>query len=525
MATLEYSFTKNNGYGAAAGASDPYFDFDTVSYSGVVGESTVTSITGCKLTNANTNGASSSGVYTMYIEIQLNGQWREIGYFTTTTRTGSHTSWSGFTPTANAETKSMMGKYAPTDARGKVTVGYWHLNGGATLTVTATMEIDYTNGTAALDKSAVNAGESIKVTITQSRNDVTHDVVWSFGNHISSDTLNTSQRTSTLTPPLSWLDAIPNSARGAASCVIRAYQNGNLRQTITLSFYIDAPPGVVPSIGSFTATRIDNNVPAEWGQYIAGHSAAQLEIKDAAGIYGSTIQSYSITGGDFSTSERTLRAGPFGNSGNIVFTARVTDTRGRSATATVTITVQPYEAPQITGANIYRSDEKGNQSPAGVYGTFIFNFSVYMPSAYANSYETRLEYRERGAATWYILTTGLTSGAPVVLGTFDYTKTYELRLTLYDRLSTVYAFATLPTAMFTLHLRAGGTGAAFGKFAEIDKALEVVESWDFYVYGKRLADYIWPVGSVYINASGVNPATLFGGTWTSTGQNQWQRTA
>lgn len=69
MATLTYSAYKNGSYGASASASDPYFGYDSITYSGTVGQATVTAITGAKFTNANTNGSSSTGVYRMEVQI------------------------------------------------------------------------------------------------------------------------------------------------------------------------------------------------------------------------------------------------------------------------------------------------------------------------------------------------------------------------------------------------------------------------------------------------------------------------
>ena len=56
-----------------------------------------------------------------------------------------------------------------------------------------------------------------------------------------------------------------------------------------------------------------------------------------------------------------------------------------------------------------------------------------------------------------------------------------------------------------------------GKYAEHPKSLELADDWDIWYKGKVLADYIFPVGSIYFSANGSDPAVLFGGTWTATG--------
>lgn len=165
MATLTYSAYKNGSYGASAASSDPYFVYDSISYSGTIGQSSVTRITACKFTNANTNGSSSTGQYRMEVQIELDGLWYVIGYITAT-KTTSHKSWSDFTSTAPGSTRSLMGKFAPTKARLKVTHGYFHLNSGSTLSRTATTELDYATSSLKLDKTSVDAGSQLTVAIS-----------------------------------------------------------------------------------------------------------------------------------------------------------------------------------------------------------------------------------------------------------------------------------------------------------------------------------------------------------------------
>ena len=78
---------------------------------------------------------------------------------------------------------------------------------------------------------------------------------------------------------------------------------------------------------------------------------------------------------------------------------------------------------------------------------------------------------------------------------------------------------TIPTAAVAFHLKSGGRAAAFGKYAEHENTLELAADWDLRYKGKVLADYLYPVGSLYLSADGSDPAVLFGGTWTAAAQN------
>ena len=65
----------------------------------------------------------------------------------------------------------------------------------------------------------------------------------------------------------------------------------------TCTMTLTVPSTVKPTITSLTAARVDGTVPSAWGIYVQSKSKATLTINGAAGAYGSTISSYSITGG------------------------------------------------------------------------------------------------------------------------------------------------------------------------------------------------------------------------------------
>ena len=113
-------------------------------------------------------------------------------------------------------------------------------------------------------------------------------------------------------------------------------------------------------------------------------------------------------------------------------------------------------------------------------------------------------------------------------GGLDSHTAYEVELSAVDTVGMERTICyTSSTAAVALHLRTGGIGAAFGKYAETD-ALEC--AWDASFSGdvtvegevsaqslrvgnKALVDLVYPVGSVYISTVATDPAVLFGGGW------------
>lgn len=81
-----------------------------------------------------------------------------------------------------------------------------------------------------------------------------------------------------------------------------------------------------------------------------GKSQARITVNGAAGTYGSTIKSYSIETSPSigSATESSLLTGILYRTGTITITAKVIDSRGRSATKTQSISIYPYSAPYFS---------------------------------------------------------------------------------------------------------------------------------------------------------------------------------
>ena len=132
---------------------------------------------------------------------------------------------------------------------------------------------------------------------------------------------------------------------------------------------VNVPESAVPTIGAFTATRNNNGVGRidhELRPKLQQRSVWQWAAWPGL---GSSIQSYEITGAGFSAATSSAAFGPFAQTGDITFTAKVTDTRGRTATKSVSINVLPYTP--VSGVNLlaYRSDGSMVADDEGAYAT------------------------------------------------------------------------------------------------------------------------------------------------------------
>ena len=237
---------------------------------------------------------------------------------------------------------------------------------------------------------------------------------------------------------------------------------------------------------------MDGTVPSSWGIYVQTKSKVTLAITGAAGAGGSTISSYSITGGGLSYTASSVTTGFLNTSGSITFTGKVCDSRGRwSDESTVTISVVPYAAPRFTSYSTQRCTSAGASSSNGTYAKSTVGFS-YWSCSRKNTITSAVAYKKSSESSYTNDGVSFTSGTQFIFGggnlSVDYS--YDIRFTLTDAFGTVTVVDSLSTASVLMDFKAGGTGLAVGKVSETDSCFEVSENWDVKVYGMLLAEYI-----------------------------------
>ena len=334
--------------------------------------------------------------------------------------------------------------------------------------------------TPTVSATSVNMGSAITISMPRASSSFDHTLTYKFGS--ATGTIGSDLGTSTSwTVPLSLASQIPSGTSGTCTITCKTYNGSTLIGTKTVSFTAKVPSSVVPTISSLTIAEAVSGLSAKFGAYIQNKSQAKVTIA-AAGSYSSTISSYKTTVSGKSYSGSTFTSGVLATSGTVTIETTVTDSRGRTAKKSSTITVLAYTAPKITKFTAFRSNAQGvqNYESTSVNCGYAWTISA-LGNKNDNSYV--FEYKAKGASAWTALASGNSysiNTSRIFANIAPIDSSYDLRLTVKDYFGSAVAVAEIPTAFTLLDFNASGKGLAFGKVSETDNQMEIDMQMNIY---------------------------------------------
>ena len=310
--------------------------------------------------------------------------------------------------------------------------------------------------------------------------------------------------------PKDLMNQIPSATSASITLRLYTFSGGVNLGSNTVSFTATVPADVKPTISNaaWAAIAYDNSGTAASGiaAAVQGYSKAKVTF-DKSKLnfpYSASLKSFSISYGGSSwsrTSNGTLSTGVLGSAGTASVTCTVTDTRGRTASASRTLSVNGYSKPTLKSVTIARATEGGDESSSGTY--LLLKATAQVASIKPGGTELnptavfRGEYKVTTAGT-YVTGPDLVSGEQTVYAaSLDVTKSYTARIVLQDTLGNQTSAAVIiPTDAITFFLKDGGKAVSFGKYAEADEVVEsawTMKAPDFEV--GKVDGGIWLTGS------------------------------
>lgn len=321
--------------------------------------------------------------------------------------------------------------------------------------VTSSVEVDGTN--------------KCTVEISRAVSTHTHTVTWKIGSYTHSAT---SVGTSTsYAIPTSWMNAIPSATSGTATVTVTTYSGSTkIGSSVSKNFTLKVPSSIVPSV-SATIAMVNGTVPSSWGIYVQGKSKCTI-TPSSSGSYSSTIKTITITGGTNGKYNKSMTtATPWttptlAESGTISFTIQATDSRGRSASITKSITVYEYKTPSISAVTAQRCISNGTLNDDGTYLSVSVPTSSYSTCNGKNSRTLTVMYKESSATSWSTAANVSSTASVIGAGGISTSKSYNLRFTITDAFTSVTKDVTVSTSGCLLNFRKAKDGLSLGKFAE-----------------------------------------------------------
>ncbi|WNO27804.1 minor tail protein [Microbacterium phage Huwbert] len=320
-------------------------------------------------------------------------------------------------------------------------------------------------------------GSTYQINTNRASAGFTHTIEYAFGNS-GWQTIATGVGASVnWTVPPELIQWIPNSVSGNGSLRTTTYSGGTyVGQTIS-AMYLTAPLSAVPTIDNINITEATAGLAANVGRYVKGISTLALEIVGEAGVSGSSITTRKLEVLSGSTvlqtfSTDTATTAVINASGTVTIRATVTDSRGRTATLSKTITVLNYNPPAITTYSVKRALSNAVvDEDEGTYFRLNFAASItsLMNTTERNSWGYRAYTRPYSGGSWTLKSSGALTGTSFnsykLFGTYPLTTAYDVLLEVYDEFATTQVIIPVPVAAIFMHWDAS-EGVGFGKFRE-----------------------------------------------------------
>ena len=306
---------------------------------------------------------------------------------------------------------------------------------------------------------------------------------------------------SSYTIPLDVANQLPSATSGTMTAYLYTYSDSGcttqIGSTTSKTFTVTVPSTIVPTLGTVSATIVNtNSIINGWGVAVAGYTKVNVSAT-ASGSYGSTISSFTISGGYSTTQNGTslnYTGGVISSSGSKTFTVVAKDSRSRSSASksATAITFYAYSNPTVSSFTVARSSSNAKKVIVKANWTFSSVNSK-------NAATATLYYKKSSNTSWTTYGTIAKNTNVTLTNDFEETSSYNFKVVVTDSLSnSAQEEGFISTIEVTMDFRAGGKGMGIGKIAETDNleiAFDTIFMGNVYIQSDdgtkvSLADYI-----------------------------------
>ncbi len=303
--------------------------------------------------------------------------------------------------------------------------------------------------------------------------------------------------------PRNWFASYPNRTSLTVTVSVQTYTSSACTTAVgepdTRTLTVKADSGMKPTLQTGFASVAPNNSGYSWSSaisgYVQGYSKATVTLANGkvsmVAAVGATVASYKVTcqgvtqevTSPGTTGTVTVTTAALTGAAETAIKVTVTDSRGRTASTTLTVTPMAYAKPTLSGVTAFRCDSEGAETDGGTHFKVTVTGTCSALDGQNEVTLTSRRYSADRSRSWSSVNLG--SGEPpisvqgrVLGGTLVENDSYILRITATDTLgSATYTEIKLPGLRWAMKFRPGGTGVGFGMAPSRDKVLQIPADW------------------------------------------------
>ena len=306
-------------------------------------------------------------------------------------------------------------------------------------------------------------------------------------------------------PSYEFAKQIPNLTYGTGTLVCETYNGSAFVGSNEIAVQLIVPENDTTK-PAFTSDNIALSVLSDLtgdlsALYIRGRTGVKAEFS-AQSEY-STIDGYELMVGSVSATGNPAIIDSLVNDGTVSVTAKVTDARGFTRTATTSIEVLPYQKPKVTPYTGYseviceRAKSTGELNSDGTYLAIRAGksySSLVVDGTERNSCALRYRYKASSADSygeWGVLLgsdSAETQISVLISGIVSSTSTsYDVELEALDAVGGKYTIHfQIMTSAISFVLYDGEDGAGFGKYPEAPHVVDIASHMTLLVRGRLI---------------------------------------
>lgn len=339
--------------------------------------------------------------------------------------------------------------------------------------------------TPTLSASTIEMGKTVTIYTNRAASSFTHKLYYGWYGTQWYEIATGVATSYTWTIPLTFANNIPDSTKGWGTIRCETYSGNTLIGTADVTFTATVPASMKPTC---TVTVTDPTGYADtYGNPVKGLSKFKVVVTPTIS-YGSTIKTYSTTANGSKYTTASFITGVLKSSGTHTVSSTVTDNRGRTGSASKSLTVLNYNAPSISRLTVGRCDSDGVANEQGAYVKVTFSATVTALNN-KNTATYTLKYKKTTETEYIEITLSDIKNSYSVSNSSkifaaDTGSSYDVEITVKDNHSTVSRITSASTAFTLMHFGADGKSIGFLKVAEHTGAVDF--GGDVYLNGHAM---------------------------------------